>query len=297
MKEAKKSKARKKARAAGLIDLLSVLGGAALFGIGINAFLLPNDINVGGASGLATLISHFTPIPIGVTILLLNVPLLILSVRASSWRSMVRTVIGTVAVSVSSDLFALLFEYIRLPMLTEELFLSAVLGSGAMGLGSGIMMLRGYTSGGSDLAAYLLHRRVPRISTGRTIFVIDVAVIAATAITLGKYDLIVYCLISSVVYGFAIDQMMRGANDCRCAMIISEKHTHIAKAILETLERGVTELSGKGGYTGESRTVLMCVVRRREEFALRRLVVSVDPKAFVIMTSSCEAIGDGFSDG
>ncbi len=296
MTETRKNKAAKKAKTDRLFDLLSILAGAALFGIGINAFLLPNDINVGGASGLATLINHFTAAPVGVLILLLNVPLLILSIKASGWHSMVRTVIGTVAVSVSSDLFALLFERVSLPTLAEELFLSAILGSGAMGLGSGIMMLRGYTSGGSDLAAYLLHRRVPRISTGRTIFAIDVAVISATAITLGRYTLIVYCLISSVVYGFAIDQILRGANDCRCAMIISEKHTQIAKAILDTLERGVTELDGRGAYTGQGRTVLMCVVRRREEFALRRLVTSVDPKAFVIMTANCEAIGDGFSE-
>lgn len=296
MTKAKEKQFANNAKSDRIIDLLSVLAGAALFGIGINAFLLPSDINVGGASGLATLINHFTAIPIGVMILLINVPLLILSIKASTWHSMVRTVIGTVAVSVSSDLFAFLFEKVSLPALTEELFLSAILGSGAMGLGSGIMMLRGYTSGGSDLAAYLLHRRVPRISTGRTIFVIDVAVISATAITLGKYDLIVYCLISSVVYGFAIDQIMRGANDCRCAMIISEKHPQIARAILDTLGRGVTELGGRGAYTGKERTVLMCVVRRREEFALRRLIASVDPKAFVIMTANCEAIGDGFAE-
>lgn len=296
MRNNKKTEAKKHGGLEKLLDLIFVLVGAAIFGIGINAFLLPNNINVGGASGLATLISHFTVIPIGVMILLINVPLLILSIRANGWRSMVRTVIGTVAVSVSSDLFAILFERIRLPMLTEELLLAAMLGGGAMGVGSGIMILRGYTSGGSDLAAYLLHRRVPRIPTGRTILAIDVAVITATAIVLRNYNLIVYCLISSAVYGYAIDYMMRGANDCRCAMIISEKHGEIAKKICTSLSRGVTELGGRGWYTGEDRTVLMCVVRRREEFALRRLIASVDPKAFVIMTTSCEAIGDGFSD-
>lgn len=296
MRKNRKSAAVGKSVTGKLTDLLAVLAGAAVFGAAINAFLLPVDINVGGASGLATLLSHFTPLSVGTLILLINVPLLILSVRANGWRSMVRTVIGTVAVSASSDLFALLFERIRLPVLTEELILAAILGGGAMGVGSGIMMLRGYTSGGSDLAAYLLHRRVPRISTGRTILAVDIAVIGATAIVLKNYNLIVYCLISSAVYGYAIDNMMRGANDCRCAVIISEKHGEIARRICKSLSRGVTELDGRGWYTGESRTVLMCVVRRREEFALRRLITAADPKAFVIMAGSCEAIGDGFSE-
>ena len=158
------------------------------------------------------------------------------------------------------------------------------------------MMIRGYTSGGSDLAAFLLHRRVPRISTGRTILAIDIIVIGATAIVLRDYQIVIYCVISSAVYGFAIDYLMRGANDCRSAMIISDMHEEIAQAISERLNRGVTELDGRGWYTKEGRTVLMCVVRRREEFALRRLIVSVDPEAFVIITASCEAIGDGFND-
>ena len=278
------------------LDLLFVLAGAALFGAGINAFLLPHDINVGGASGLATLLHHFVNVPIGAMIFIINVPLLLLAIKQNGWRSMVRTVIGTLAVSLMSDLFAWLFALIELPELVTEPALTALCGGGAMGFGSGLMMIRGYTSGGSDLAAYLVHRRAPRLSTGRLILAIDVVVIVSSAIVLKDYHIVIYCVISSAVYGFAIDNMMRGANDCRCAMIISEKHGEIATAISERLNRGVTELDGRGWYTGESRTVLMCVVRRREEFALRKVILSVDPKAFVIMTTSCEAIGDGFSE-
>ena len=295
MKKARPA-AKKRKKIEVFVDLLFVLAGAALFGAGINAFLLPKNINVGGASGLATLLHHFTPIPIGVWILILNLPLLALSIKQNGWRSMVRTVIGTVAVSLASDLFAWLFAEISLPELVTEPALCAICGGAAMGFGAGIMMIRGYTSGGSDLAAFLLHRRFPRIQTGRTILAIDVLVIAATAVVLLDYHIVIYCVISSAVYGFAIDYMMRGANDCRCAMIISDKHEEIATAISERMDRGVTELDGRGWYTKEGRTVLMCVVRRREEYVLRRLIVSVDPSAFVIMTTSCEAMGDGFSE-
>ena len=294
--ERSKNAAKKRKKGDVFLDLLFVLAGAAIFGVGINLFLLPKDINVGGASGLATLLHHFLPVPIGAMIFILNVPLLILSIKQNGWRSMIRTVVGTVAVSVSSDLFAWLLTLFPMPELVAEPALSALCGGGAMGFGSGLMMIRGYTSGGSDLAAYLLHRRVPRIPTGRTILAIDILVIGATAIVLRNYEIVIYCVISSAVYGFAIDYMMRGANDCRCAMIISERHEEIAKAISERLNRGVTELSGRGWYTKDDRTVLMCVVRRREEFSLRKLIATVDPQAFVIMTTSCEAIGDGFSE-
>lgn len=304
-KKVKQNKAQIKARKKGdiLLDLLFVVFGAALFGIGINVFLLPMDINVGGASGLATVIHHMMtwqsvvpPISIGVLIFIINVPLLILAIKQNGWRSMLRTVIGTIAVSVMSDVFGWLVTEVRLPELVKEPALSALCGGGAMGLGSGLMMIRGYTSGGSDLAAFLLHRKVPRISTGRTILAIDILVIGAAAIVMRSYSIVIYCVISSAVYGFAIDYMMRGANDCRCAMIISDGHEEIAKAIAERLNRGVTELEGRGWYTKEGRTVLMCVVRRREEYALRKIILSVDPDAFVIMTTSCEAMGDGFSE-
>ena len=300
MKKRKMPQKSKRSKLEVLFDLLFVLAGAAAFGVGINVFLLPRDINVGGASGLATLLHHFLPVPVGVMIFAINVPLLILSIRQNGWRSMMRTVIGTAAVSISSDLFGLLFASLTttetLRGLIAEPALAALCGGASMGFGSGLMMIRGYTSGGSDLAAFLLHRRVPRVSTGRTILAIDIVVITATAIVLADYHIVIYCVISSAIYGFAVDYMMRGANDCRCAMIISDKHEEIAKAISDRLNRGVTELEGRGWYTGEGRTVLMCVVRRREEFVLRKLIVSVDPKAFVIMTTSCEAIGDGFSE-
>lgn len=304
MKKRRKKQVKKRSKIEVLVDLLFVLVGAAIFGVGINLFLLPKDINVGGASGLATIIHHLLKqqstvpvIPVGVLIFIINVPLLILAIKQNGWRSMVRTIVGTVAVSLASDFFAWLFTFVEIPTdLVTEPSLAALCGGGAMGFGSGLMMIRGYTSGGSDLAAYLLHRKFPRISTGRTILAIDVIVIGAAVFVMQDYHIVIYCVISSAVYGFAIDYMMRGANDCRCAMIISEKHEDIAKAISERLNRGVTELDGRGWYTKEGRTVLMCVVRRREEFVLRRLILTVDPKAFVIMTTSCEAMGDGFSE-
>lgn len=271
-----------------LTDAFYVLAGAVIFGIAINIFLIPNDLMIGGSSGIATMISHFTGVGVGLLNLLLNIPLLILSIRENGFRSMIKTMIGTVAVSVATDVF------VFLPDMTGDFLLCAVAGGGGMGLGSGFMMLRGFTSGGADLAAFMIHRRAPRLSTGRIVVVMDVVIIGTSAIILKSYTLLAYCVICSAAYGFAIDFIMSGANVCRSAMIISDKYEEIADRIISDLTRGVTILDGQGWYTKENRKVLLCVVRRREEFELRRLIASIDPQAFIILNSSCEAIGFGF---
>lgn len=271
-----------------LKDAAHILAGAAIFGASINIFLLPNDLIVGGSTGAATLISHFTGIGVGLLNLLINLPLFAVNIRANGFRSMLKTLVGTVAVSVAADAF------VFLPAMTDDLLLCAVAGGGGMGLGAGLMILRGYTSGGADLAAYMIHRRAPRLSTGRIILVIDAVIIGISAVVLKNYALLAYSVICSAAYGFAIDFIMNGSNVCRSALIISDSYAEIADRIFAELDRGVTVLDGQGWYTKEKREVLLCVVRRREEFDLRRVVSSVDPQAFIILNSSCEAIGDGF---
>lgn len=271
-----------------LMDTLYVLAGAVIFGVSINIFLLPNDLLIGGSSGIATVIAHFTGLGVGLLNILINLPLFIFSIRESGFRSMVKTIIGTVSVSVATDVFAFL------PEMTGDFLLCSVAGGGGMGLGAGIMMLRGFTSGGADLAAFMIHRRAPRISTGRLVVMMDVVIIGVSAIILKNYALLAYCVICSASYGFAIDFIMGGANVCRSAMIISDRYEEIADRIIADMTRGVTVLDGLGWYTKENRKVLLCVVRRREEYELRRLVATVDPQAFIILNSSCEAIGFGF---
>lgn len=272
-------------------DIANVTAGAVLFGVSINIFLIPNDLVAGGSSGAATLLAHLTGLGVGFLNILINIPLLAVSIRENGWRATAKTAVGTAAVSLASDIFAFL------PHMSGDLLLCAAAGGGGMGLGSGIMMLRGYTSGGVDIAAYMLHRRAPRFPTGRIIIIIDGAIILTSVAVLKNYALLPYCVICSAVYGFAIDFVMGGSNVCRSVFIVSERYAQIADRIFAELDRGVTMLDGCGWYTKEKRPVLFCVVRRKEEFELRRIVSSADPEAFIVLHSSCEAIGDGFTKG
>lgn len=269
-------------------DALSVAGGGVVFGAAINVFILPNDLVMGGSAGVATVISHFFGGGVGVLNILVNIPLFVIAIRRLGTASMIKTLIGTLAVSVGTQVFAFL------PPMTEDLLLCAAAGGGAMGLGAGIMMLRGYTTGGADLAAYMLNCRFPRFSTGRIILAIDALVILLSALLPGSLSRLPYSVVCTVSYGLALDTFTSGVRVCRLAIVISDDTERVASEVCRRLSRGVTVLSGRGYYSGKPKSVLLCAVRRREEFELRRTVLDTDPDAFVII-SSCDAMGQGFS--
>lgn len=269
-------------------EILTVAFSSALFGISMNSFLVSKNIIIGGASGIATLAMHFTKIPAGTVMLAVNVPLLILNAREKGARSMLKSVVGTVASSVAVDIFSFV------PPLAEDMLTCAVAGGGGMGIGAGLMFLRGYTTGGSDLCAFTLMKRAPHLSAGRLILIIDGVIITASALLLRDMSLLIYCLASSAAYSIAIDRIIDGSVVCRSILVISDRYSEIAGEISEKLDRGVTLLCGEGWYTGEKKKIILCVVRRREEYALRSIVTGVDPHAFIILSSGTEAIGSGF---
>ena len=201
---------------------------------------------------------------------------------------MMKTIIGTVVSSVAIDVFSFV------PAMSDDMLLCALAGGGGMGVGAGIMFIRGFTTGGGDLCASMINRRAPRFSPGRLILIIDATIIVAAAILMRKYEILIYCLAASASYGLAVDFVINGAFICRSVFIISDMHEKIADRIIHELDRGVTVLEGEGWYTKEPRKVLLCVVRRREEFSLRKLVAEIDPNAFIILSSGAEVIGHGF---
>ena len=201
---------------------------------------------------------------------------------------MMKTIIGTVVSSVAIDVFSFI------PAMSVDMLLCALAGGGGMGVGAGIMFIRGFTTGGGDLCASMINRRAPRFSPGRLILIIDATIIVAASIVMQKYEILIYCLAASASYGLAVDFVINGAFVCRSVFIISDMHEEIADRIIHELDRGVTVLEGEGWYTKEPRKVLLCVVRRREEFSLRKLVAEIDPNAFIILSSGAEVIGHGF---
>ena len=283
-----KSKSVKRSPRTVLAEALTVIFASALFGISMNAFLVHPGLIIGGATGIATVVNYLFHVPIGIIVIAVNLPLLIINVRQSGIRSMMKTIIGTVVSSVAIDVFSFI------PAMSDDMLLCALAGGGGMGVGAGIMFIRGFTTGGGDLCASMINRRAPRFSPGRLILIIDATIIVAASIVMQKYEILIYCLAASASYGLAVDFVINGAFVCRSVFIISDMHEEIADRIIHELDRGVTVLEGEGWYTKEPRKVLLCVVRRREEFSLRKLVAEIDPNAFIILSSGAKVIGHGF---
>lgn len=272
-----------------LYGCVSFLGGAALFGIAMNMFLSPGHVVMGGATGIATTINFLFPkIPIGIMIMAINVPLLLLNTRYVGSGAILKTVGGIAVSSVMIDVLTFL------PVTIEDPLLCAVLGGVTMGSGAGMMLSRGFTTGGSDLAALMLKRRFKMLTTGRIILIIDAAVVLGAAFIMKRYEGILYSAVASFAYSAAVDAVMGGAERAKIAYIVSEKYEDIAAQITEQLHRGVTVLDGNGWYTKEEKKVLMCVVKRHEEYSIKTIVEKTDPTSFMVLSDATEVVGEGF---
>lgn len=263
--------------------------GALLFGVSMNMFLAPGNVVMGGATGIATVINHlFNNIPIGILIMLINVPLLLVNLKQVGAREMIKTIIGITASSIAIDLMTFL------PVTIDDPLLCAVLGGVTMGTGAGLMLTKGFSTGGSDLAALMLQRRIKAFTTGRILLVIDALIVVTSAIVLKSYETVLYSAVSIFAYSTALDAVMNGSEKEKLALIVSDKHEMIADSITTNLDRGITVLYGSGWYTKEDREVLLCVVKRREAYLLKNLVEKTDPEAFMVFTDATEVLGEGF---
>ena len=267
-----------------------IIFGSILFGIAINMFLLPHGVVAGGATGIATTAGKLWGIPVGFGIILINLPIFIIALKQIGIRGLIYSIIGTVLTSVAADILFFL------PSATDDPLLAAILGGAIMGIGAGLLLSTGLTTGGTDLGAYLIHRRHPSLSTGRMILAFDSAVIILSALLLKNFAGIMYSAVCSITYSAALDMVRGMSRRARMIFVISDKYEEIARTVSRRIDRGVTLLTGKGYYTGKDKTVLMCVVGMRQEFPLRRLVLEIDPEAFIIIGEAAEVSGKGFGE-
>ncbi len=261
--------------------------GVIITAIALVVFLVPNKIAAGGVSGLATVVFHIIGFPVGITMLAINIPLFLFSVKELGLRFGIRTLYGTVTLSFIIDLLEP-----RLSAATSDPLLAALYGGALSGLGIGIVFKFGGTTGGTDLGAQLL-RKFTGISSGQGLLIIDAGVIALAAIFF-NFELALFGLLGLLATTKVIDLVQEGFHYARAALIVSEYPEEITKEILENLNRGATILHGKGAFTGQQREVLMVVIYQAEVTRLKSLVSNIDDKAFIIITHVHEALGEGF---
>lgn len=270
-----------------VIEYLGIFVGVVLTALALVLFLIPNKIAAGGASGLATVVFHTLGFPVGLTMLAINTPLFIFSVKELGARFGIKTLFGTITMAIVIDYL----EPIVTP-LTADPFLAALYGGILAGIGIGIVFKYGGTTGGTDLGAQLL-KRFTGMSSGQGLLIIDAFVITTAAIFF-NVELALFALIALFATAKLIDLVQEGFYYARAAIIISNSPDKVTREIFGSLNRGVTILKGQGAYGGKERDILLVVISQSEVTRLKVLVYDIDHNAFIIITHVHEALGEGF---
>lgn len=263
--------------------------GAILTAVALNMFLIPNKVAAGGVSGMATVLHYLIGVPVGITMLALNIPLFLASVKILGARFGIRTLFGAVILSVAIDLTA---PYT--PVLTDDLLLSALYGGVLSGVGMGIVFRFGGTTAGTDLAAAIINK-LTRISVGQALLGVDFFVIASAGIAFKSAELSLYAILSLWLTSHIIDLVQEGPSTAKAFLIVSNAADQVARRIMADMDRGVTFVRGRGGYTGQERDLLFCVVSASEVVRLKELINVIDRDAFVIVADAHEVMGEGFT--
>ena len=269
-------------------NLLYILLGLFFSVLADALFLIPNGIAAGGFTGAAQLLNRIAGLPIGALVLAMNAPLFLLSIGTLGRRFALRSLIVT-------GVFSLALDNLLLRSPIQDIWLAAVYGGLLLGLGIGLLLRGGATTGGSEMLSSLLHRVIPALRVSYGIFLVDGLVILASAFVFDATRAM-YALISTFIANLVTDFVLEGPNSSYSFFIISDKSDEIARRIMDELDRGVTGLAGVGMYSGTQKQVLLCAVGRMESVRLRRIVFSVDPSAFFISTKSRDTYGEGFKE-
>lgn len=271
-----------------IVPYLGIGMGSVVMALSVTLFIGPNKIVPGGVMGIANIIHHLMGLPIGLTTLCFSIPIFILGILTLGKTTGVKTIYCNIVYALVADITANIF-----PMMTDNLLLSAVFGGVLMGLGVGIILGFGGTFGGTDLLARIINRYIHALPIQWIMFSIDFLVVIGGGIVFGP-ELALFSIITIFVSTKMVDVIQEGANYGKLVYIISEKSEEIADVIMRDIVRGVTALNGRGMYTNTDKYILFCIVKRGQVMNLKKIVLSIDPKAFITIGDVREVVGNGF---
>lgn len=262
-----------------------------LYAFAFNCFFDANNLAMGGFTGIAQVFNRFIPsLPVGTTVFVMNIPLMILGVKKQGWSILFASVYAIFVSSLMIDGMNMLFTFPS----TEPL-LACIYGGVLLGVSLGLMMLKNATTGGTELAARLLKYVFKNISIGKLCLFIDVAVICVYALTFRSLDNALYGVIAMYISSIAMDMVVYGSVNAKLAYIISDKSEDIKQKLID-MELGVTIFNGSGAFTGNQKNILMCAAKPNKIARIKSSVMELDPKGFVIVTDAKEVLGEGFGE-
>lgn len=271
-----------------------IAAGTFLLALGLTLFLSRSELVVGGVTGFGIALSGITErfgvrIPLWITNTAINIPLLFIGLKVKGLKFLKKTLFATLFLSAS-----LIVTELIPPISGIDMLLASIFGGVLCGAGVGLVFRFEGTTGGSDLAASIIHKFKPHMSISKLLFGVDAVIVAMGLFVFGPTNTL-YAIISIFISTQVIDAVLEGLSFSKATFIISDHADEISKAIIKELDRSATILDGRGAYSGNVKNVVLCVVSQKEVFKLKNLASAIDRNAFIIVSDVREVLGEGFS--
>lgn len=274
-----------------IIDILLMFLGCIIASLGVNVFLSHAQLLSGGATGVGLLIEYITNIPAGITVFLMNIPLLIVSFKKLSRSFTIYTTIGMLSLSISLMITKPIASIINIDGL--DMLLYCIYGGVMCGIGYGLVFSRNGSTGGTDIITMLIRKRYSNFNIGSLGFSLNFIIIIIGAFIFGLPQAL-YTLISLFIQSLVLDKMLKGFSSKKLLLILTNKEEAVIDYVIKDLHRGVTSLFAEGEYTHDKKKMLYCIVTARQMVELKNAVHHIDPTSFITIVDISEVRGRGF---
>ena len=268
--------------------ILFTILGTMITGFAIGAFLTPNKIVGGGASGISTILFHTFGIQPGVSFFIMNILFLLLGLTILGRQFIIKTLIGISLLSLFTQIFSLF------PIYTQNLMLSAIFGGVLYGLGIGMSFAAGASTGGTDIIGRIIQTKFSFVPIGKMLLFVDGIIIVISFAIFNNIELTMFGIFTLFVSSYSIDFIISKLNVSRIAFVITDKGEEISKTLVSTSPRGVTLIDVKGAYTDSTKKMLFCALKESESEEFQKKILAIDETAFIVFSESQRIKGNGF---
>jgi uncharacterized membrane-anchored protein YitT (DUF2179 family) len=271
-----------------ILDFLGIISGCFVMATATSFFLLPNQLSTGGFAGIATIIYYIFNIPVGTVMLILNIPLLTIGFFRIGKEFLIKSVLGTILLSVFIDLLD------KFAPFTQDRLLACIYGGILMGIGTGLILKVNASTGGTDLLSYLIRSYKKHFQSSNLIVIIDIIIVTLSVIVFRDVEVGLYSAIAIYLMGKMIDIIFEGVIFTKTMFIISPKYEEIARKISKKVNRGSTGIYAKGMFKHDDKMMLFCVGSRSEIRRIKDIATQIDKRAFIVISNAREIWGKGF---
>lgn len=269
-------------------SVLFTIFGTMITGFAIGAFLTPNKVVGGGASGISTILYHTFGIQPGLSFFIINIVFLLLGLTVLGKKFILKTLLGITLLSLFTQIFSFF------PIYTENLILTTVFGGILYGFGIGMSFAAGASTGGTDIIGRIIQTKVPYMPIGKMLLIVDGIIIIISFFVFRDIELILFGVLTLFVSSYSIDLIISKLNVSNIAFVITDKGKEISEKLVSTSPRGVTLIDVKGVYTGSEKQMLFCALKESESEAFQKKILEIDETAFIVFSMSQRIKGNGF---